>query len=182
MKQRPLGFMGSPKGNLMPISKAILGFVNHKFAEGLAESSVHSYEYQLNKWIEHTEDKPLDQVSPNEIRDYLAWLRTDYQPTRFNGQTHPLSPKTIRNIWVTLASFFKWASQEFSIPDPMKEIPSPKYQKAPVEAFTKEQVEKLLKACAATRKADTMFRESYNYPRPTAQRKRAGLTKHISRA
>ncbi len=108
-----------------------------------------------------------------DIRSYLAWLRTDYQPRRFNGQTHPLSPKTIRNIWVTLASFFKWATMEFSNPNPMDGIPAPRFQQAPVKAFTKAEVELILKACAYTRDAETTFRRSYTYHRPTARRDRA---------
>jgi len=41
MKRRPSGSM--------PISKAVVGFVNHKLAEGLTERSVNSYERLLNK-------------------------------------------------------------------------------------------------------------------------------------
>jgi hypothetical protein len=37
----------------MPLSKAIVGFVNHKLAEGLTERSVNSYERMLNKWIKY---------------------------------------------------------------------------------------------------------------------------------
>jgi len=157
----------------MSLNNAIVGFVNHKLAEGLTDRSVSSYERLLTKWVIHTGDIDIYQVASRDIRSYLAWLRTDYQPRRFNGQTHPLSPKTIRNIWVTLASFFKWATMEFSIPNPMDGIPAPRFQQAPVKAFTKAEVELMLKACAYTREADTTFRRSYTYHRPTARRDRA---------
>jgi len=157
----------------MSLNKAIVGFVNHKLAEGLTDRSVSSYERILTKWVIHTGDIDINQVTCHDIRSYLSWLRTDYQPRRFNGQTHPLSPKTIRNIWVTLASFFKWATMEFSIPSPMDGIPAPRFQQAPVKAFTKAEVELMLKACAYTREADTTFRRSYTYHRPTARRDRA---------
>ncbi len=96
MKRRPSG----SSSRSMTVNKAIVGFVKHKLAEGLTERSVSSYERLLFKWVEHTEDKPISQVIAQEIRSYLAWLRIEYKPIRFNGQTHPLSPKTIRNIWM----------------------------------------------------------------------------------
>ena len=95
-----------PSGS-MPLSKAVVGFVNHKYAEGLTDRSVNSYERLLNKWIEYEGDKDIVKLTTEDIRKYLAWLRTDYIPSRYNGKTHPLSPKTLRNIWVTFASLFK---------------------------------------------------------------------------
>lgn len=157
----------------MSLRKAVVGYVNHKLAEGLSTRSVDSYERILQKWIERTGDREISKVTTQEIKSYLAWLRTDYKPVRFNGKTHPLSPKTIRNVWVTLASFFKWANVEFGIPDPMTDIPAPRFKMAPVEAFSKDEIESLIKACTYTRKADTMFRHSYTYRRPTARRDRA---------
>ena len=37
-----------PSGS-MPLSKAVVGFVNHKLAEGLTERSIDSYERTLKK-------------------------------------------------------------------------------------------------------------------------------------
>ena len=161
MKRKPSGSMS--------LSKAVVGFVNHKLAEGLTDRSVNSYERLLNKWIKYEGDKDVGEISSQNIRKYLAWLRTDYEPIRFNGKTHSLSPKTIRNIWVTLASFLKWASIEFGIDNPMEVIPAPRYQKSPVEAFTRKEVDALLKACNHTREANTHDRYSYKYSRPTAK-------------
>ena len=165
MKRRPSGSMS--------LSKAVVGFVNHKLAEGLTDRSVYSYERLLNKWIEYEGDKDVVDITSQNIRMYLAWLRTEYEPRRFNGKTHPLSPKTLRNIWVTLASFLKWASLEFGISNPMQGIPAPRFQKSPVEAFTRSEVNALLKACTFTREANTRYRYSYKYTRPTAKRDKA---------
>jgi hypothetical protein len=76
----------------MILSEAVFGFVNHKFAEGLTERSVNSYERLLNKWIEYEGDKKITEVQTSDIRKYLAWLRTEYVPQRYNGKTHKLSP------------------------------------------------------------------------------------------
>ncbi len=160
------------------LDDAIMGFINQKWAEGLTLRSIDSYERILEKWATHEGDKVVTQITTQEIREYLAWLRKDYTPVRFNGQTHPLSPKTIRNIWVTLAAFFKWICQEFEIPNPMQGIPAPKFQKIPMEVFTKEEVENMLKPCTYTKEANTLLRRSYSFQRPTA--KLTGLSKDFT--
>jgi integrase/recombinase XerD len=150
-----------------------VGFSKYKYAEGLTKRSVESYEHILNQWVKRRGDKDIAEVKKKDLRAYLAWLRTEYQPVRFNGKIHPLSPKTIRNIWVALSAFYKWASFEFEISNPMKDIPAPKFKQAPVDAFTRIEVERLLKACNFTRDADTKYRRSYSYKRPTSKRDRA---------
>jgi integrase/recombinase XerD len=78
-------------------------------AEGLTSRSIESYERILNKWLEYVGDVEVKKISSQEISGYMTWLRTDYIPHRFSGKTHPLSPKTMRNIWIILSSFFTWA-------------------------------------------------------------------------
>jgi hypothetical protein len=51
-------------------------------------------------------DVEVSQISKQDIEDYLFYLRTEYVPHRFGGDTHALAPKTLRNVYVTLASFF----------------------------------------------------------------------------
>jgi integrase/recombinase XerD len=157
------------------LSKALEGFVNHKYAEGLSPRSITSYERLLKKWIKYEGNKPINKVTKENIREYMRWLRTDYKPIRKNGRTEPLSPKTVRNVWVTLSSFFGWAVEEFGIDNPMIGIPAPKYKKKTVEAYTKDEIEALLKACEYTRKADTGYRMSFTMRRSTAKRDRAIL-------
>ena len=82
----------------LTILKAIDGFTKFKMAEGLSPGTVESYERLLNTWLEHIGDRPVGEITSKDITGYLAWLRTDYQPRRFNGQTNPLAGKTIRNV------------------------------------------------------------------------------------
>jgi hypothetical protein len=151
----------------LTLSKSIDGFLNYKLAKGLTQRSVSSYEWVLRKWVEQRGDHLLTEVTSDDVRNYLAWLRTDYQPHRYNHKTHPLSPKTLRNIWVTLSAFFGWAHTEFQLADPMDDIPAPRFQKTPVEPFTKEEVDKLLKACLYSREAKTMTRRAFVMRPPT---------------
>jgi len=103
----------------------------------------------------------------------LAWLRTNYKPIRLNGSTEPLSQKSIRNVWVTFRSFFGWLHKEFKYPNPALEIKAPKIQQRPVEPFTKEEIEKMLKACGYTKESKTETRKKFVMRRPTASRDQA---------
>jgi integrase/recombinase XerD len=159
-------------GSLM-LSKAITGFISYKMAEGLSNRSIDSYERILKKWADYLGEVELAEISSQEITAYLNWLRLEYVPQRFNGKKHPLSQKTLRNIWVTLSAFFSWARQDLRLPSPMVEVPAPKFKKAPVHAFTQDEVEKMLKACAYSREANTETRHKFNMRRPTAHRDQA---------
>ena len=120
--------------------------------------------------MEHRSDHLLTEITTDDLRDCLAWLRTDYQPHRFGQKPHLLSAKTLRNIWVTFSAFFNWASSEFKIPNSVREVPAPRFQVAPVEPFTKEEVEKLLEACLYTREAKTGLRRAFVMRPPHALR------------
>ncbi|MGA2821279.1 MAG: tyrosine-type recombinase/integrase, partial [Anaerolineales bacterium] len=164
----------SPSGSL-PLSQAIVGFLNSKIAEGLSSRTIESYTADLTKWVERTGDRDISKVSGQDVTAYLAWLRTDYTPHRFGGKDHPLSPKTLRNVWMSFSSFFKWAEPELGIPYPMREVPIPRFQKSQVPEFTREEVERMLKACLYKREANTILRRAFVMRRSTAARDTALL-------
>lgn len=116
----------------------------------------------------------LSQITTQELREYLNYMRNDYTPRRINGNNEQkLSRKTLRNIWISLSAFFTWASQEFEFPSPMKGVLAPKFTQAQVEVYTKEEIEALLKACEYCREARTDQRRKFTMHRPTARRDRA---------
>jgi integrase/recombinase XerD len=147
MNRRPL--------NSLPLQKAITGFVNYKIAEGLSERSVHSCRRILEHWAEFAGNKNVAQFTDHDINSYLVYMRTEYVPSRWSGDTRNLSPKTLRNIWITMCSFFRWANSEFHIESPMKNVPPPRFQKVEIEPFTREEVSRMLKACTYSKEADT---------------------------
>ncbi|HEU0291645.1 MAG TPA: hypothetical protein VFR47_02860, partial [Anaerolineales bacterium] len=101
MNQRPQG---------LKVQKAITGFLHYKSAEGLAPVTVSGYERDLRLWIEYQGDVNVCKVQPANILAFLNYLRTDYVPRRITGNnTRKLAPKTVYNIYVSLASFFTWA-------------------------------------------------------------------------
>jgi len=165
MNRRPL--------NSLPLQKAITGFVNYKTAEGLSERSVDSYRRILEHWAEFAGNKNVAQFTDHDINSYLVYMRTEYVPSRWSRDTRNLSPKTLRNIWITMCSFFRWANSEFHIESPMKNVPAPRFQKVEIEPFTREEVSRMLKACTYSKEADTTYRRQFVMRRPTANRDQA---------
>jgi integrase/recombinase XerD len=155
------------------LNQAITGFLIYKSAEGLTPRSIDSYQRILEKWCDYHGDSTLNSITSQDILQYLNWLRQDYQPKRLSGTTQPLSPKTVRNIWITLSSFFHWAEQEFNLPNPMCKVPAPKYQNAPIEPFTQIEVKLMLKACLYSKQAETQNRSPFCMRRPTGRRDQA---------
>ena len=129
MNRRPLG---------LKLDKALTGFLQHKAAEALSPNTLIAYEHDLKLWIRYAGDVDVCQVTTQNLRAFLAWLHTDYKPHRFSGSEHPLAAKTVHNVWITLSSFFTWATVEFEMPNPMKAIPAPHFEKPPVEPFSKD--------------------------------------------
>lgn len=165
MNRRPPGLI---------VSKAITGFIQFKQAEGLSPRTIDSYYRDLKLWLEFQEDVEVNKVTTQDIRKYLAFLINDYVPRRITGNNdRKLSPKTVHNIWITLMSFFHWVSDEFQIPNIMKGVKGPKFEEPPVEPFTKEEVESLLKACDFCREAKTDRRRKFTMRRVTGYRDRA---------
>jgi len=158
---------------VLKLSKALTGYLQYKAAEGLSPRTLEVYEQHLKQWLDHAGDVDVSTVQPNDLRDHLAWMRTEYKPRRFSGSEQPLAPKTVRNIWVSLAAFYHWASVELNIPNPMKAVPAPKFEEAPVEPFTREEIEALLKACEYCQLAETTDRRRFTMRRPTGKRDRA---------
>lgn len=161
--------------NSLPLLTAITGFVNYKTAQGLSQRYVDSYKRILEQWAGYAGNKKVSQFTDRDINAYLVYMRTEYVPRRFGGSTRVLSPKSLRNIWITMCPFFTWANTEFRMENPMKSVPIPRFQKVDVEPFTQEEIESMLKACNYSREAETLMRRKFAMRRPTANRDQAIL-------
>lgn len=158
------------------MEQAIPGFLQFKTAEGLSKWTLVRYEHDLSVLCEHLENKAIGKITTADLRDYMNYLRNDYIPKRIAGDgklEKKLAPKSVRNHYITLRSFFTWAINEFQIPDPMKGVPTPKFTEAPFEPFTKEEVEALLKASEQPSIAKPANRSQFHMRRPTMQRDKA---------
>jgi integrase/recombinase XerD len=85
MNRRSLGFQ---------LSKAFVGFEQYKAAEGLSPNTLANYKYHRKLLLEFAGDVNIAEVTTQEIRAFLAWLRTEYKPKRFSGDERPLSRET----------------------------------------------------------------------------------------
>ncbi len=168
MNRRPSG---------LKASQALLGFLQYKSAEGLAPTTMVGYEHDVRSWIEYVGDMDIAEVRSGHILSFLSYLRTDYVPHRLaRDNSQKLTPKTVYNVYISLASFFRWASREFGLENPMKAIPRPRLPPdPPVEPFKKEDVELLIKACDFCGEAVTGQRRTFIMQRPTGKRDKAIL-------
>jgi integrase/recombinase XerD len=69
----------------LSLAKAIDGFLKFKTAEGLSPRTITSYEYTLNHWLKYIGDRSVSEIQASDLTGYMAWLRTEYKPVRFNG-------------------------------------------------------------------------------------------------
>jgi integrase/recombinase XerD len=159
----------------LKVGKAIEGFLQAKAAEALSPRTIEIYSSILAQWHAYAGDVTVHRVTPQDIRAYLAYLRTSYVPRRLTGKTQPLSPKTIRNIYIALASLFSWLNREFGLTSPVKAVAPPAFVEAEVEPFTQAEVENLLKVAEYCQPAETRARRSFTMRRRTALRDRAIL-------
>jgi integrase len=101
----------------------------------------------------------------------------DYVPRRITGNNDKkVSPKTVYNLYISVASFFTWASREFQIDNPVKGVPRPRVpEDPPVEPFKKEEIELLRKARDFCEEVVTDHRRKFILQRSTSKRDKAIL-------
>ena len=157
----------------MTLSRATEGFLQYKAAEGLSPNTLQGYQRDLKLWLEYAGDVAVSKITTHQIQAYLVWLRTDYEPRRFSGDKQALASKTIHNCYISLSTFFGWASREFEQPNPVKAVPVPKFEQAPPEPFTREEVEALLKACEQCRESRPHDRRKFTMRRASGKRDQA---------
>jgi site-specific recombinase XerD len=95
----------------LALSQAITGFLQFKTAEACSPRTLAGYRDRLRDWLAYRGDGDVATVTTESLRAYLAYLRTDYKPRRFSRKPQPLAPKTLRNIYITLSSFFNWLAR-----------------------------------------------------------------------
>jgi hypothetical protein len=72
-----------PQG--LVISKAMVGFLQYKGAEGLAPVTVAGYERDLELWIENMGDIDVLKITPQHVLSFMNFVRMDYKPRRIAG-------------------------------------------------------------------------------------------------
>jgi len=156
------------------LSKAIEVFLIARLSDSYSKATISQYKWALDRFV-NQEDKSLSHITTADIRRFLAYLQTDYQPVRPGGNAAPLGSASIFAAWKAIRAFYKWASPELGIENPSAKIPPPKHMSAVIIPLSQEEIKLLLRACEKLKTTTTDKRQSYTMTRPTASRDRAIL-------
>ena len=111
-------------------------FINAKKVEGLSESTLSLYRYNIERFMMFANVKTRD-VTTHHIREYLA-----------HEQNRGLSDTTVNNLRSILNSYFSWLDQEKLITsNPVKSIGVIKCQKKVRESISDADMERLKRSC-----------------------------------
>ncbi len=62
--------------------------------------------FVLSRVTQFLDDSETEEIKPNDLTRYCAYLRTDYTPRRSNGDNAPLKGSTLQNHWKGIRIFF----------------------------------------------------------------------------
>ncbi len=153
------------------LCEAIKGFILARTADGCSPSTIEQYRWALDRLASRVE-KPIKEITLEDLRGFLAWLHTEYKPTRPNKDQSPLSGASMFAAWKSIKAFYSWVSAELGIPR-VDRIPRPRFSSPEVRPFTEDEVHALIKAADKTVLAETKGRKAFSMRRPTALRDKA---------
>lgn len=108
----------------------------------------------LNKFLGYLQHSEVVECSPNDIRRYLISVaQGGLQHGGRWGQSapKPVRPRTVRNHWAYLRTFFNWVSDEYpEIISPFERIDPPIVRQDQIRPFTAEQIAGLIAAAKRT--------------------------------
>ncbi len=156
----------------MKISDAIDGYIVSSLADDSSELTLREYRSALFTLIKFLDDKELKDITQEDVRRFMVYLRTDYVPERWGGNTDPLSSASLRRYWKAMRSFFKWVHAEYGLERPDINLKMPRFQNKEIKPLKEEEVKALYKPLD---KVEVMpnTRHGYKFERPTQQRDKA---------
>lgn len=155
---------------MLKTSVALEGFILDK-SLSLSINTIAMYKWALATMLKQVGDTEVDQITPNILKKYWAFIKTGYVPRRMNGSTEPLTGRSLENIYTAIRSFFAWAKNEGYVSRrPDEDLPRPQYQSRNIAALKEEEIKRLLKAAEYKRPAKSNRRKSWTARRPTAVR------------
>jgi len=161
----------------LTLSQACEGCLLYKTATGKSQNTIKDYRNGYKKLaLFFPDDPPFASLTRAQLISFFAWLQNDYvsEPDGVapRGKIR-LAPKSIANIHIACSALWTWGVDEGYVPaNIIRTIDSPRFEPPAIEPFTKEQLQKLLAACAHGRTWKTRATTSR---RPTADRDRAIL-------
>ncbi len=125
----------------MKLSVAVQGFILNITSEGYASATIESYQRFLIRWVRFLDDPNVEAITEDNIRSFYSHLRTA-----------GLAAVSIQAYWRTVRSFYNWAEQKLHLERPDKGIKAFKSAPAHINSFTKDEVERILKACGRSKR------------------------------
>ena len=153
----------------MKLSKAIEIFNMARIAEGYSMNTLAYYKLYLHRLCEFLDNPNLEDIQKTDLQHYFSWLRTDYKPTRSNGDTSPLKEVSLSQHWGALRSFFGWAANEFGISRPDENLKAPRFSSTAIIPLSKSDIEQILKAVKFTKFSKTKVRKAFRMKRQFAK-------------
>ena len=127
----------------MKLSEVIEGFDLEWTSSGKSFETIRVYKLHLQNLINYLDDPEIKDVTPTDLRQFMAYLRTEHVPNRLNGDPSPYSDAAIDNHWKAIRSLFKFCEQTFDIESPAINLPRIKFKSPEVIPFTDEEVKLL---------------------------------------
>jgi integrase/recombinase XerD len=161
--------------NNLTLSQAAEGCLLYKSATGCSDHTILDYRNGYSKLLAYlSDDPPFAAITRAQLVAFFAWLQNGHvsEPDGVapRGRIR-LAPKSIYNIHVALSSLWQWGVKENYVTENLiRTIDAPQFEPPAIEPFTKEDIQAMLKACAATRTWKT--RQHTTSRRRTADRDR----------
>lgn len=142
--------------------QAIEGFLMARRADGYSPQTVEQYQWALSMLKKQIEDKPLRQVSVDDLRRFMASVQ----------ENPSLSRTSVFHVWKAIRAFYKWTSSEGLSDRPDQLLTKPRYAYREIQPLSETEIKALLKAIDRTAPSQGR-RQSFTMPRSTAHRDRA---------
>lgn len=155
----------------MHMHEAIQGYtIANKGSYNLSDTTLGLYLHWLGMLCDHLGNPIVNDITPNDLTNFMVHMRTEYKPQRKSGDTSPLSPSSIRIIYLSIRSFFSWASTTINIPRPDDHLKPPRFKYPQVQPFSSKEILSLVSASKFIKTTPSEKRKSYVMKRPTALR------------
>lgn len=151
----------------MNLSQAIEGFKISRLADGYAPVTLRGYESSLGTLAEFLGDPAVESITPDNLKSFMHYLRTDYRPERKSGSLDPLATASFHRYWKAIRSFFKWSAEELKVSRPDLELKMPQFTNQEIVPFSDQEIVKLLKATETRKPVMDGKRKPYQCKRPT---------------
>lgn len=100
---------------MQTLTAALDSFIEAKEAGNRAPKTLEKYQRTVNRLIETIGDVTIDQITPQQLRGYLAGIKKA-----------GAKPETLLTYYTTLKTFFEWCHKEYKTDGIMENIERPK--------------------------------------------------------